>query len=438
MDWITIITNWFADNESVLSGIAAFVAIFGLLLSPLGGNFKALLGKGKAPKNLSGEVKASKANPSLHDKTDTARKPTVYIAPFTGNSDEANKFALELEEDVRRAVTNFTGSMLVTDIALADVIAKVNVLITDSRCRATGRLQDRHTKEDFLSHRYETDIDDRLEAIDELSSQLSTGIRYGISLGIKATGDDIQAILTRMGVAQISSDKALVAGALSIAEGLLDEQANNSMFQSLYSSLLLGELKFSYSAISKEHLNKAETAARKAVSLNERSDYAHANLARTLLYGKYDFAGARRSFMRSLDVNPRYHFGEAGLGLVEIFSGDVNKGLQLCRKEVNTLVIRNGLFHEAVAAGHIKLGDYAAAIEIAEDALHKFGDVTQTLIVLAAAAGLANNTELANQSINALKQRHPEITIDKLYRLPYKDDADWELFTDGLRRAGLS
>ena len=42
MAWITLIADWFRDNESVLSGIAALVAIVGILLSPLGGNIKAL------------------------------------------------------------------------------------------------------------------------------------------------------------------------------------------------------------------------------------------------------------------------------------------------------------------------------------------------------------------------------------------------------------
>jgi len=99
--------------------------------------------------------------------------------------------------------------------------------------------------------------------------------------------------------------------------------------------------------------------------------------------------------------------------------------------------LRNGRHHEVIAAGEIRLGDYAAAIEMAEDAIHKFGDATPTLIVLAAAAGLAGNDQVGSHTVNSLKEKHPEIAIDTMRRWPYKDDADWELFVSGLKKAGL-
>lgn len=441
MEGITVITNWLAENESVLSGLVAFVALLGLLLSPLSGKLKTILfGSSKLPDSAKSSDSGKKPQPSSPKKehAEQPNKPKIYIEPFTGSSDEAGELARELDEDVRRATTNFTGSILVTDPTLADCIVRVNVLLTGSRCRTTVRLQDSHNKEDFLSDRFEVGTEDRLEAIDQLSSQISTTIRYGVSRSLLHLEDsNIQSVLMRMGMAQVSSDKSQMEKALATAEGLLNEQEENSMFQALYSSLLWSVQRFDYQPIPDNQLKQAELSARKAITLDPRSDFAHLTLGRYLLYINRDYTGARRCFLRSTELTPRYHAGEAGLGEAEIFSGDVQKGIELCKNEFASAVLRNGRYHEAVIAGEIKLGNYHSAIEIAEDAIHKYGGITQTLIALAAAAGLAENETIARNTLSTLKQRHPEISINTLNRWPFKDESDWELFVSGLKKAGL-
>ncbi len=437
MDWITLTANWFRENESVLSGIAALVAIVGILLSPLGGNIKALF-PGAKSKTGAKQNPEAKPLPSHDGASRPAGKPTVYIEPFTGSSEAASTLAHELYEEVRRAVANFTGSTLVSDIKRASYIARVNVLLTGTHCRATVLMQNVHNNEDFQSERYEANIDNRLEAIDKLSAQLSMAMRYGIATHLLTQqGDDTQSLLIRMGGSIARSDENLFIEALALAEDALEEHANDSMFQAIYSRLLVATIRFDYHPLNNEQIDKAELAARKAVALNDRSDFAHVCLGTYLLYAKGDFAGAKHSFLRSLEITPRYHLGEAGLGEIEIYSGDAGKGSDLCTLDLKSPILKNGRNHEAIAAGEIRLGNYDAALEMAEDAIHKYGEVTQTLIVLAAAAGLAGNDQVASQAVNSLREKHPDISIEAMRRWPYKDDADWELFVSGLRKAGL-
>ncbi|RLA43336.1 MAG: hypothetical protein DRR06_12375 [Gammaproteobacteria bacterium] len=101
MDWITLTANWFRENESVLSGIAALVAIVGILLSPLGGNIKALF-SGAKPNTEAQQSPETKPGPSLDGPGRPAGKPTIYIEAFTGSSEAASTLALELYEEVRR------------------------------------------------------------------------------------------------------------------------------------------------------------------------------------------------------------------------------------------------------------------------------------------------------------------------------------------------
>ncbi|MBV1931087.1 MAG: tetratricopeptide repeat protein, partial [Porticoccaceae bacterium] len=425
MDWITLTASWFRENESVLSGIAALVAIVGILLSPLGGNIKALFSGAKSNTGVQ-QSPESKPLPSPDGASRPAGKPTIYIEPFTGSSEAASTLALELYEEVRRAVANFTGSTLVSDIKRASYIARVNVLLTGTHCRATVLMQDVHNNEDFQSERYEANIDNRLEAIDKLGALLSMAIRYGIAIHLTTQqGHDTQSLLSRMAMGIARSDENLYIEALAIAEGALGEYDNDSMFQAIYSRLLYATIRFDYHPLNNEQINKAELAARKAVALNDRSDFAHVCLGSYLLYAKGDFTGAKRSFLRSLEITPRYHLAHTGLGEIEIFSRDAGKGIDLCTQDLKSPILKNGRNHEAIAAGEIRLGNYEAALEMAEDAIHKYGEVTQTLIVLAAAAGLAGKGQIASHAVASLKERHPDITIDTMRRWPYKDDADW-------------
>ncbi len=438
MEWLKIVASWFAENESVLSGLAAFVALVGLLLSPLGGNLKGFFSRSrKTAEPLSAPLAPNNTTPET--KTRNVGKPTIFIEPFTSSSDAARSFSLELNDEVRRAVTNFTGSILVTDIARADYVANVTILLTGSRCRATLRLQDRHSNEDFWSGRFEADIDDRLEAIDQLSSKISTHIRYETARHVVSRGDDsFEVKLTRMGFAMISADPKVWDEAMATADSLLAEQSDNSMFQCIYGGLLLRELALGYRQPSREDMEKAQQALRRAVMLNDRSDFAHAMLGRYLLYCQGDYQGARRSYARSLQVNPLYHFAQCGLGFVDIFAGDTRRGIDLLNKvDATEHYKKSGQFVQAVAAGEIKLGNYAAAVAWIEQEQNLEDDYTGTHIALAAAAGLAGNIAVAQQAVASLKEKHPEITVAAIRRWPYREDADWDLFVSGLKKAGL-
>lgn len=431
MEGLTVITGWFAENEAVLSGLVAFVALVGLLLSPFGGSIKALLFKVK-----------QKSEPDLltESKIRAAGKPTIYLAPFTGSSEEANNFAQELSEEVRRTIANLTGSILVTELTLAEYAANVTVLLTDSRCRTTLRLQDCHSNEDFWSGRFEADLDDRLEAIDQLSAKLSTSIRYEVARRFILRDDNsFEVKLSRMGFAMVGSDPSAWDEGLATASELLAEQPEDSMFYSIYSGLLLRELVLGYEPVPKHNLEKAQDALQKARTLNDRSDFAHAMMGRYLLYCQRDYQGAKRSYMRSLEINPLYHFALSGLGYIEIFSGDTSKGIELSIKagtpESNK---KSGQLIQAVAAGELKLGNFDAAIEWIQQELNSEDNYTGTLVVLAAASGLAGNKKVAEDTVASLTEKHPEISIAGLRRWPYKDDADWELFVSGLIKAGLN
>ena len=123
-----------------------------------------------------------------------------------------------------------------------------------------------------------------------------------------------------------------------------------------------------------------------------------------------------------------------------IYAGDTEQGLKLCRG-TNTSTQRFEIDEQVmrtVAAGELKLGNYDDALNWAEQAIRQADSATTpSLIVLAASAYLAGNEGVAQEAVASLKEKHPDITIIGMRCWPYKDDADWESFVSGLRKAGL-
>ena len=432
MEWISLIANWFGENEAVLSGLVAFVALVGLLLSPFGNTLKSLLfGTRGKPKQAT--IPDSPAR--------EAGKPALFIEPFTSSSNEESSFAHQINDEVRRAVANFTGSVLVTDVALADYIARANVVLNESRCRVTIRLQDQDSNEDFWSARFEINMGDRLEAIDQLSSQLSGALRIELRKRFALRNDtDFETKLSKLTVVICSVDEKVWDGGTVIVDELLTEQPEHAMLQGMCGCFLQRELLIGYGPPGQEQLTKIENTIQKSLDLNRHSDFGHWVMGFFLLYGRLDHAGAKRNFRRSMEINPFYELSQMYLGQLEVYGGDTSKGIELCKNKLSIAEsdVSTCQTMQAIAAGELKLGNYDKATEWAERAFHQFGNVTPTQIALASAAGLAGNEQAANQAVRSLKEKHPEITIDGMRRWPYKDDVDWELFVSGLRKAGLT
>ncbi len=98
MDWLTQIGNWIADNESLLSGLAALVVVIGVFVSPLGVGLRKLTG-GATDKQVQnkiedGEHSAQEASP--------AAGPSIAVLPFENMSDDSEQAFLAdgMTEDI--------------------------------------------------------------------------------------------------------------------------------------------------------------------------------------------------------------------------------------------------------------------------------------------------------------------------------------------------
>jgi predicted Zn-dependent protease len=82
--------------------------------------------------------------------------------------------------------------------------------------------------------------------------------------------------------------------------------------------------------------------------------------------------------------------------------------------------------------------DYAEAIALTRKGIRQRSDFVAGWRVMAAAAGMAGETEIAAEALQGFRRTLPNITLAlAASQLPVRDEDERQHFLEGLRRAGL-
>ena len=82
--------------------------------------------------------------------------------------------------------------------------------------------------------------------------------------------------------------------------------------------------------------------------------------------------------------------------------------------------------------------NYDEAMRLANDAIRQRGDFVGAHRVLAAAAGMAGQNDVAKAALQELRRAQPNISLAWIEsQMPIKQEADRKHYLEGFRRAGL-
>ncbi|MGI9525452.1 MAG: adenylate/guanylate cyclase domain-containing protein [Hyphomicrobiaceae bacterium] len=376
------------------------------------------------------------------------RRPTVALTPLdaVGRGEDAQVLAATVTSAVSSALSNQTGLTLVTDLAQADYLAKGSIQARDGRYRATVQLFDQRSSEQFASDRFDGKIDNLFAAEEELAFRISTAVRFAIyprnierASGEEVDKDAIETILAKAGYLLLNESRADWRTALELADAVATRESNNSMAYAIKAVAHLVEVVSGVRAVPTQDGEAAFAAAKRAVELQEHSDFAHHAKAMVHLFYKRDLDAARRECERALELNPYYPFSMAILGLTLIFLDDAERGTRLCTKvvEANPRLPNNRRFMRSISYGHFVEERYDDAIYWAQRSDQLAANVPPTLLSLTAAASHAGECELAAATVDRLMASDPDLTSADLWRLPFRKEAHWSRFIEGLTKAGL-
>ena len=142
---------------------------------------------------------------------------------------------------------------------------------------------------------------------------------------------------------------------------------------------------------------------------------------------------------RALSINPNYAPALNMRGTLHIYTGEPAKAIPLIERAIRLDPISRQQHVHFLATAYFVAGEYETAMAVFRDriALNPSTDLSRAF--LASALGHLGKTEEARAVWRELKEINPRYShIEHVGRLPFRNPADADKFTEGLRKAGLA
>lgn len=377
------------------------------------------------------------------------RMPNLLVMPLEplGGDEESGNLAATIDDEVSGALAKLTGISLVTSAEKADYVAKGSVRASGKRFRATLQLEDRADQKQFWSERFDGDLEDIFDAMDELAVRIGNSLRYEIyeretekSKQRPAEEQSNQELMGQAGHILFQSRRTDYEKSRELISIVIEREPDNPMALAIgaWGRTML-EVICGYGPIAPADGKTGMQYVRRAIELNELSDFAHMVQGRLYLHWERNTSAAMLEAERSLELSPGYILAMGLMGEAKSFSGDPEAGIEYSTKAVETdaRFPANHWFMEDIALGNFIREDYAAAIDWANRADQRQRDVPRILLMLTSASAHAGQGDAAAKSAQRLIDLCPEFSIGALRRWAFQEPAHWDRLTSGLIEAGL-
>ena len=153
---------------------------------------------------------------------------------------------------------------------------------------------------------------------------------------------------------------------------------------------------------------------------------------------KKDYEWWAREADSALLLNSNYALAINARGLVHIYMGEPAKAVPYIEKAIR-LDPAQQLYRHFLGTAYFVAGNYETAAVVFKDRIAMTPSTDLSRAFLASALGHLGRLDEARQIWRELKEINPRYSyVDHIGRLPFRDSADADKFTDGLRKAGLA
>ena len=265
--------------------------------------------------------------------------PSVAVLPFKNlSADPDSEFFSEgLAEEIINALSQIDGLRVAArtssfsfkhqSVEIGEIAAKLHVAnVLDgsvrragSRVRVTLQLIDATSGFQLWSERYDRDIADIFDVQDEIARAIAEKLKVTLAGGAQR--------LVRPATTNVEAYELFLRGRALITkrgthvvpgtECLKKAVELDPAFAAAWAGLADAFTVRGYWGTSPpgETMPQALTAARRAVAMDPQLADAHCALAAALMLWEQDYEGARQSFLRGLELNPRYTQGRCWYAL---------------------------------------------------------------------------------------------------------------------------
>jgi adenylate cyclase len=180
----------------------------------------------------------------------------------------------------------------------------------------------------------------------------------------------------------------------------------------------------------------AERMVNESIAKDDNDPFCHFVAATVALWRK-DHKRWAHEADRALALNPNYALAVSSRGLVYLYTGEPAKAIPYIERAIR-LDPAFQQFRHFLGTAYFVAGNYETAAAVFKDRIAITPKTDLSRSFLASALGHLGRPDEARQIWAELKEINPRYSyVDHFGRLPFKNPADADTFTDGLRKAGL-
>ena len=185
-------------------------------------------------------------------------------------------------------------------------------------------------------------------------------------------------------------------------------------------------------------LSQAERFVDEAIAKDDQDPFAHYVAALVAMFKK-DYERWGQEADRALSLNPNYARALSARGLVHVYTGEPAKAIPLIERAMRLDPVFQQQGVHFLGTAYFVAGDYETAAALFHDRITINPTTDLSRAFLASALGHLGRSDEAREVWRRLKEINPRYSyLEHIGRLPFRNPADTEKFTVGLRKAGLA
>ena len=317
-----------------------------------------------------------------------------------------------------------------------------------NRVRVTGQLIDAESGAHIWADRFDRDLTDIFAVQDELTHEIISALKIKLSAAEEA-------LIADSGTKNVSAHDFFLKG----RELLFASKRDRDIFEqfmscfrraieldpnyaSAYAGLGMGysfDYQNHWSDAPEKSLDQAQRLVDQAISKDDKDAFAH-YVAAVVATWKKDYERWVRESEKALALNPNYALALLTRGNVHICTGEPTKAIPYIERAMRLDPdLLNGQYVHFLGLAYFVAGEYETAATCFKDRITINPTTDFSRALLASALGHLGRHEEARQVWHELKGVNPRYSYaDHFARLPFKNPADADKLTDGLRKAGLA
>ena len=315
-----------------------------------------------------------------------------------------------------------------------------------NRVRVNGQLIDALSGAHIWADRFDRDLTDIFAVQDELTQQIIAALKIKLSAPEKA-------LIAGGGTKNVEAHDFFLRGRELVIGNKRDREsfvkANTCLRRAIeldpnyagpYAALgwsYIMDFQNRWSDSPETSLDEAKRLVGEAIARDDKDPFVHLVAALAGLWTK-DYERWAQEADLALSLNPNYGHAHLVRGLVHVYTGEPVEGIPYIERAIR-LDPAQQQYRHFLGTAYLLAGDYETASAILKERVAITPNTDLSRALLASALGHLGRAEEAREIWRELMEINPRYSYaDHFDRLPFKNPADADRFTEGLRKAGLA